>query len=84
MQNLWIMTIELPDAILAKSHTTAQAVKLHIAIALFKEEIFTLGQAALLAELPQLIFQQELAKRKIAVHYDVEELRQDLQHLKVA
>ncbi|MBP6811051.1 MAG: UPF0175 family protein, partial [Saprospiraceae bacterium] len=50
----------------------------------FKEEIFTLGQAALLAELPQLIFQQELAKRKIAVHYGVEELRQDLQHLKVA
>ena len=78
------MTIEPSDTILAKSHTTAQEVKLQIAIALFKEEIFTLGQAALLAELPQLIFQQELAKRKIAVHYDVEELRQDLQHLKVA
>lgn len=78
------MTIELPDTILAKSHITAQDVKLHIAIALFKEEILTLGQAALLAELPQLIFQQELAKRKIAVHYGVEELRQDLQHLKVA
>lgn len=77
------MTIELPDSILAKSHTTAQVVKLHIAIALFKEEMLTLGQAALLAELPQLIFQQELAKRKISVHYGVEELRQDLKHLNV-
>ncbi len=78
------MTIELTDTVLKNAHTTEQAVKLLIAIALFKEEILTLGQAAGLAGLPQLIFQKELAKRKIAVHYGVKELRQDLQHLNLA
>ncbi|MBK9335614.1 MAG: hypothetical protein IPM98_03075 [Lewinellaceae bacterium] len=31
-----------------------------------------------MADLPQPIFQKELAKRKIPVHYGVEELEQDL------
>ena len=78
------MIIELPDAILLKAQTTEKTVRLHVAIALFKEELLTLGQAALVAELPQLIFQQELGKRKIPVHYGVEELLEDLEHIKLA
>ena len=75
------MTIELDDSTLAKAQTTEQEIKMLIAIALFKEEILTLGQAAALAKVPQLIFQKELGKRKIGVHYGVEELREDLNHL---
>jgi len=75
------MTIELDDSTLAKAQTTEQEIKMLIAIALFKEEILTLGQAAALAKVPQLIFQKELGKRKIGVHYGVEELHQDLKHL---
>jgi predicted HTH domain antitoxin len=78
------MVIELPDSILAKAPLTEQNIKLLLAITLFREELLTLGQAATLADLPQLIFQKELAKRKIPVHYGVEELRQDLQHLNLA
>ncbi|MDZ4702704.1 MAG: UPF0175 family protein, partial [Saprospiraceae bacterium] len=40
------MTIELDDSTLAKAQTTEQEIKMLIAIALFKEEILTLGQAA--------------------------------------
>ncbi|MBL7797582.1 MAG: UPF0175 family protein [Saprospiraceae bacterium] len=78
------MTIELADSVLANARATEQSVKLLIAIALFKEEILTLGQAAALADLPQLIFQKELAKRKIAIHYDVEELRSDIKHINLS
>lgn len=78
------MTIELDDSTLAKTQTTEQEIKMLIAITLFKEEILTLGQAAALAGLPQLIFQKELGKRKIGVHYGVEELREDVKRLNLA
>ncbi|NUN98996.1 MAG: UPF0175 family protein [Saprospiraceae bacterium] len=78
------MTIELDDSTLLKAQTTEQEIKMLIAIALFKEEVLTLGQAAALAGVPQLIFQKELGKRKIAVHYGVEELREDVKHLNLA
>lgn len=75
------MVIEIPDVLLAKTQTTERDVRLLIAIALFREELLTLGQAASMAGLPQLIFQQELGKRKIPVHYDVEELKEDLKRM---
>lgn len=78
------MVIELPDSILAKSPLSEQGIKLLLAITLFREELLTLGQAAALADLPQLIFQKELAKRKIPLHYGIEELTQDLRHLNPA
>ncbi len=78
------MVIELPDSILAKSPLSEQGIKLLLAITLFREELLTLGQAAALADLPQLIFQKELAKRKIPLHYGIEELKQDLRHLNPA
>jgi predicted HTH domain antitoxin len=76
------MVIELPDSVLAKTPLSEQRIKLLLAITLFREELLTLGQAAALADLPQLIFQQELAKRKIPMHYGIEELKQDIRHLK--
>ena len=41
----------------------------------------TLGRAAKIASLMQLDFQQELGRRGIPIHYDVEDLRSDLQTL---
>lgn len=75
------MIIEIADNLLEKSKTTKEDIRLIIAIALFKEEVLTLGQAAGICDLPQLIFQKELAKRRIPVHYDVEELHKDLQNI---
>lgn len=78
------MTIQIPDGFLNNVSLTEQDLKLRIAVVLFQEEIFTLGQAAEFLGIPQLIFQQELAKRKIPIHYDVTEFRRDLEHLNLA
>lgn len=76
------MLIEIPDNVIHQAKVTEAAVRLQIAITLFQEEIFTLGQAADFLGVPQLIFQKELAKRKISVHYDVEDFREDLKTLR--
>lgn len=76
------MLIEIPDNAIRQSNFSEDAVKLEIAIVLFREEIFTLGQASEFLGVPKLIFQKELAKRKIAVHYDVEDFHEDLKTLR--
>ncbi|HMR44112.1 MAG TPA: UPF0175 family protein [Saprospiraceae bacterium] len=76
------MLIEIPDAAIRQANFSEDAVKLEIAIVLFREEIFTLGQASEFLGVPQLIFQKELAKRKIPVHYDVEDFHEDLKTLR--
>ncbi|MEZ4828814.1 MAG: UPF0175 family protein [Bacteroidia bacterium] len=75
------MIIELSDSILRNAQMSEENIKLLFAIFLFKEEFLTLGQAAELAKLPQAIFQKELGKRKIAVHYGVDEFRQDMKNI---
>lgn len=52
---------------------------LAIAILLFADEKVTIGQAAQIAKIPQFLFQKELAKRKIPIHYGEEEYLQDLE-----
>ncbi len=52
-----------------------------IAIALFKQELITLGRASSIARMHQIDFQKLLSSRGICVHYDVEEFEQDIQHL---
>ena len=52
--------------------------RLELAIFLFEKEIFTLGKASEFANKPQFIFQKELAKRKIPIHYGYEEFQEDL------
>lgn len=71
------MIVEIPDPLLLKSGFSEQDLRLRIAIALFADEIFTLGQAAKFCGLHQIQLQRELAKRKIPLHYGVEEYRDD-------
>lgn len=71
------MTVEIPDLVLLKSGFSEQDLRLRIAIALFSDDIFTLGQAAKFCGLHQIELQRELAKRKIPLHYGVEEYRND-------
>lgn len=71
------MTVEIPDLVLLKSGFSEQDLRLRIAIALFADDIFTLGQAAKFCGLHQIELQRELAKRRIPLHYGVEEYRND-------
>lgn len=75
-------TIQLPGQILSLTGMTEQELRQEIAIMLFQREKLTLAQASKLAQLDFLQFQHLLASRKIPVHYDIEELEQDLLTLK--
>jgi predicted HTH domain antitoxin len=76
------MTITIPDHLLQQSGHTEAQVRLQVAISLFQADIFTLAQAARMAGLPRIAFQQELAKRQIPLHIGEEEVQQDLETLR--
>jgi len=76
------MTIEISDQLLEKSGLTREEILLELAIILFQRESITLGQASKIAGIHQFEFQKELAKRKIPIHYDVEDFEKDLETIK--
>ena len=78
------MDITIPDAAIQKAGFSEDRVKLEIALALFQMDILTLAQAARVAGLHRMQFQEELAKRKIPVHYGIEELKEDLKTLNIS
>lgn len=53
-----------------------------LAITLFPQEQITLGTASRIAGLHQIEFQGLIASRGICIHYDIEELEQDLSSLR--
>ena len=72
------ITIDLPDAL----QISEAELRTELAISLFQQERITLGTASQLAGLHQIEFQQLIAGRGICVHYDVEDLEQDLKSLR--
>ena len=76
------MLVTLPDELLLSTKLTEAELKTELALALYQQERLTLGQAALLAGLPQLDFQRILASRRIPLHYGLEAMEQDLQRAK--
>jgi predicted HTH domain antitoxin len=72
------ITIELPDAL----ELTEADLRAELAISLFQQERITLGTASQLAGLHQIEFQQLIARRGIPIHYDIEDLEQDLNSLR--
>ena len=75
------MNVEIPDVILRATHLAPAELRLEIAVMLFEKEKLTLGRAAELADMGHLEFQRLLASREIPIHYDVEELEEDLRTL---
>jgi len=72
------MALTLPDEILQATKLTEAELHAELAIALFQQERLTLGQASLVASLPQLDFQRLLASRRIPLHYGLEAMESDL------
>ncbi len=74
------MTITIPAEL--ENQITPQGEALHLAIGLFADDKVTMGQDAKIAGISQPVFQQELGKRRISIHYGVEELEQDIATVK--
>jgi predicted HTH domain antitoxin len=75
------MTIEVQDEALRGLNLTQPQALLDLAVGLFTERRVTVGRAAAVAQLTQLDFQRELARRGIPVHYDLEDLQADMRTL---
>ncbi len=76
------MSVVIPDNIVQATHMSEMELKQEIAILLFQKEKLTLAQAAELASMTQLHFQHLLASRSIPIHYDVQDLEDDIKTLR--
>jgi predicted HTH domain antitoxin len=70
------MNITLPAEL--ESQISREEVALQLALGLFADDKVTLGQAASIAGVSQTVFLHELGKRKIPVHYGLEDLEDDI------
>lgn len=75
------MSVVIDDETLQTLQMSEAEMLAEIAILLFQQERFTLGQASRFARMNQLQFQRLLASRQISLHYDVTELREDVKSL---
>ncbi|MGD1854960.1 MAG: UPF0175 family protein [Leptolyngbyaceae cyanobacterium] len=76
------ITLNLPDN-LSQTKTFTQSDWLReIAVALFQQELISLSRASKIAGMEIIAFQKLSAERGICIHYDVEDLEQDVQHLR--
>lgn len=75
------MSVLIPDDILRATKMTEDELKLEIAIMLYKQEKISSGKARAWTKLTVIEFQHELAKRGLAINYDVEDLQADIKTL---
>lgn len=70
------MKVELPERLAGR--LVEADVMLDLAVGMYAAKHLTLGQAAELAGISQALFQRELGRRQIPVHYDLSDLAYDL------
>lgn len=72
------MSVVIPDHLMQSARLSDSEVLQGLAVALFQREKLSFGPASELARLSQAEFQRLLAARRIPLHYDIEELDQDM------
>ncbi|XGV94613.1 MAG: UPF0175 family protein [Leptolyngbya sp. BL-A-14] len=75
------MSLVVSDEILRASGLSEDELLLEIVLMLFQQERLTLSSASRLVAMDHIQFQRVLADRKIPVHYDVSEFREDVKSL---
>jgi predicted HTH domain antitoxin len=76
------MTVTIPDEAIGNLLTSPEQVRLELAIALFAEDKATLGRAAKIAGLNHLEMQRELGRRRIPMHYSLEDYEEDMRTIR--
>jgi predicted HTH domain antitoxin len=69
---------EIPQDILDSAHLTAPEIKMELAIWLYAQGRLSSGKAHELAGMSLWEFRQVLSSRHIAVHYDTDDLQDDI------
>lgn len=75
------MSLVISEETLETIQLTEEELRIEIAIMLFQQERLTLGQASHFANQNIVRFQRLLASRKIPLHYDIDDLREDFKSL---
>lgn len=75
------MSLVIPDDVVRATRMSAADLQVEIAVLLFLDDKLTLGQAAQFAGMSQPEFQEILGRRRIALHYDVQDFRDDVRTL---
>ena len=73
------MGLMIPEEVVEQTNMTSSELLLEFAVFLYQREKLTLAQAARLAGLSRIEFQQALAARKIPLNFGVEDLKQELE-----
>lgn len=76
------MSLTITDEIIQSTRMTIPELTQEIAIMLFQKEKLTLGQASQLADISQFQFQHLLSARQISLHYNENDLEEDLKTVK--
>jgi predicted HTH domain antitoxin len=72
------VTFEIPQDILDSAHLTTLELKLELAVSLYAQGRLPIGKAHELAEMSLWEFRQILAARRIPVHFDADDLKDDI------
>lgn len=75
------MSLVIPDDVVRATRMSAADLRVEIAALLFLDDKLTLGQAAQFAGMSQPEFQEILGQRRISLHYDVQDFRDDVRTL---
>ncbi|MBK8702692.1 MAG: UPF0175 family protein [Saprospiraceae bacterium] len=76
------MDLLIKEEILEKAEITAEELIIEIAVHLYDIGRLSMGQARNPAQLDQISFQKELAKRDVYIQYDIKDLETDLENLR--
>ena len=72
------MGLTISDEVLRQADLTAEELLIEMAVHLYDTGRLSMGQARNLAQLDQISFQKELAKRDVYIKYDIQDLDEDL------
>lgn len=75
-------TIKIPEDILKATRMTTDEISAELAVHLFESGKLSIGKAKKLAGMTFWEFQSFLASRKIPIHYDISEYKEDIATLK--
>ena len=80
-KNQSLMTISIPDEVLAQTKLSTTDLKIELAAYLYEKRRLSIGKARKIAGLGLIEFQKELAKRNIYLHLTIEDVDTDLKNL---
>jgi len=76
------MSLVISDELVKASGLSEQELLTELVLLLFQQEKIGLGKAAELLGISQVRFQKMMGDRAITIHYDVEELQEDIRTMK--